>query len=302
MFSSEQYTLIDFGAGRKLERFGSVLLDRPCPAAADATPASKSWKADARFEISGTAGSGKSEITATSSGRGRWFPANSAVPQEWHIEHGSFRLELRLTEFGHLGVFPEQATNWDWIATQVGRAAKVVSSENRPPRVLNLFAYTGGSTLAAAAAGAAVVHVDAARSAVVWARQNAQHSGLQDAPIRWIVEDALKFVRREIKRGQQYEGIILDPPSYGHGPAGQAWKIDRDLPELLSACAELTRANRQFLLVSCHTPTIGPAELSAYLADCVFGHCGAGGYSGELLLNTPEGRKLPSGTVARWPA
>jgi 23S rRNA (cytosine1962-C5)-methyltransferase len=168
--------------------------------------------------------------------------------------------------------------------------------------VLNLFAYTGGSTLAVAAAGAEVVHVDAARSVVERARENAAVSGFAERPIRWIVEDTVKFCRREMKRGNKYDAVILDPPTYGHGPKGEAWKIGDHLLALLELCAGLTAENRAFVLVTCHSPGIGAAELSAYLSEGIFGHCGQPPKSGELYLETAEGRRLPSGVFARWPA
>jgi 23S rRNA (cytosine1962-C5)-methyltransferase len=167
--------------------------------------------------------------------------------------------------------------------------------------VLNLFAHTGGSTLAAAAAGAEVVHVDAARSVVERARENAALSGLSDRPIRWITEDAAKFCRRELKRGNQYDAVILDPPSYGHGPKGEVWTVADGLPPLLEMCGQLTSTNRAFVLVTCHTPGIGPAELAAYLSDGLFGHCSQPPAAGQLALETSDGRQLPSGVYARWP-
>lgn len=292
MFTSEHYQLLDFGHGRKLERFEQLVLDRPCPAADDfdmATPAA--WRAAAaRYERDAI---DHRSVQRSEAERGVWKPAD-ATASTWTIEHVPFRLELRATEFGHLGVFPEQADNWDWIARQVQRAG-------RPLKVLNLFAYTGGSTLAAAAAGAEVVHVDAARTSVAWARRNAQLSGLAVAPIRWIVDDARKFVRRELKRGNAYDAVILDPPTYGHGTKGEVWKLAEHLPALLADCGELTAASRQFMLLSCHAPGIGPAELEAYLADAIFGHCAAGVRAAALSLSTPDGRRLPSGVVARWP-
>jgi 23S rRNA (cytosine1962-C5)-methyltransferase len=166
---------------------------------------------------------------------------------------------------------------------------------------LNLFAYTGGGTLAAAAAGAEVTHIDAASSVVSRARRNAELSGLSTATIRWIVEDALKFCRREVKRGNRYDAVILDPPTYGHGPKGEAWKIGEHLLPLLELCGELTAESRAFVLVTCHSPGIGAAELSAYLSEGIFGHCGQPPKAGELHLETAEGRRLPSGVFARWP-
>jgi 23S rRNA (cytosine1962-C5)-methyltransferase len=167
--------------------------------------------------------------------------------------------------------------------------------------VLNLFAYTGGSTLAAAAAGAEVTHIDAAKNVVAWARENAKASGLGEAPIRWITEDAAKFVRREVRRGNRYDAVILDPPSYGHGPKGEAWKLSTDLPALLSGCTELMADRKAFFLLTCHTPGFGPAELEALVSDTLFGRCQQGVTTRNLALTTADGRRLPCGTAARWP-
>jgi 23S rRNA (cytosine1962-C5)-methyltransferase len=164
-----------------------------------------------------------------------------------------------------------------------------------------LFAYTGGSTLAAAVGGAEIVHVDAAKSIVARARENAAASGLANRPIRWIVEDAMKFCRREVNRGNRYDAVILDPPTYGHGPKGEEWVIKRDLLPLLELCGELTERCPKFVLLTCHTPGIGPAELSAYLSEGIFGRCGQPPKTGELFLETADGRRLPSGVYARWP-
>jgi 23S rRNA (cytosine1962-C5)-methyltransferase len=225
------------------------------------------------------------------------------VPAEWQYIHegaAAFRLQLKPLPSGQVGVFPEQHENWDWIAKKVGRA-KPQAAGGASLKVLNLFAYTGGSTLAAAAAGAEVVHVDAAHASIDRARGNAELSGLKDAAIRWIPEDAMKFCQREVKRGNKYDAVILDPPSYGHGPKGEPWKIGDHLLPLLQLCGELTAENRAFVLVTCHSPGIGPSELSAYLAEGIFGHCGEPAVTGELFLQTSVGRRLPSGMFARWP-
>lgn len=291
---SPSYELLDFGEGRKLERFGEMVLNRPCPAAEGA--------AKARPELWTTA---SARFRGPRTGDGSWAPnPKQWVPAEWCFEHGArdavFRLQLEALPSGQVGVFPEQEENWDWIARQVKRAQPSAEAGGSL-RVLNLFAYTGGSTLAAAAAGAEVVHIDAAQNIVDRARANAAFSGLAERPIRWIADDALKFCRRELKRGKQYDAIILDPPTYGHGPQGEAWKIGEHLLPLLELCGELTREQRAFVLVSCHSPGIGPAELGAYLADGVFGHCGQPPATGELFLKTADGRRLESGVFARWP-
>ncbi len=323
MFAVDQYQLLDFGDGRRLERFGPLVLDRPCPAAegvAKGDPAL--WeKADARFvRIEGKQGEWRSD---------------RPLPERWTITHRekkgtglictkhppgrsgkldlspfSLVLELKRTEFGHLGVFPEQAANWEWLAGEIRRVREThqspstASPASTPPdvaplRVLNLFAYTGASTLAAGAAGAAVVHVDAARNVVAWARRNAELSGLSDAPLRWIAEDATKFVKRELRRGNRYDAVILDPPSYGHGPRGEVWRLSKHLPRLLAMCAELTADQRRFVLVTCHTPPFRPARLKQLVSDTL----GAGYITAEhLMLKSSTGRELPSGVVVRWEA
>ncbi len=281
MFTPEMYQLLDFGAGRRLESFGPWWLDRPCPAV-QAAPKAKPdlWaRAHAVFH-------------RLDQQAGRWED-RVELPQRWTISCGPIVLELKRTAVGHLGVFPEQAANWDWIAGQVaGRAA--------PVRVLNLFGYTGASTLAAAAAGAEVVHVDAARNVVAWARRNAELSGLGEAPIRWIVEDVRKFVRRELRRESTYDAVILDPPSYGHGAQGEVWRLSKHLPGLLEQCARLTAGRRAFILLSCHTPDFGPRRL-ARLVDRTMGLGEPDRLeAGRMVLRTPEGRELPSGVVVRW--
>ncbi|HUS39689.1 MAG TPA: class I SAM-dependent methyltransferase, partial [Pirellulales bacterium] len=233
MFAKNQYQLLDFGDGLRLERFGKYILERPCPAAEGFQKAEeKLWKsAHARYVRHDDEGTWRSRGT---------------IPLSWPINHASTTMELKLTDFGHVGVFPEHSGNWDWITQQL-------KANSGTLRVLNLFAYTGGATLACAAAGAEVVHVDSAQNSVLWARRNTEASGLRDATIRWITEDALKFVGREIKRGNKYHVVIIDPPSYGHGPKGEVWKIQEHLPELLEKCMELTREDPRFILLSSHT-------------------------------------------------
>ena len=283
------YELLDFGEGRKLERFGGWILDRPCPAAIDAAKATPAaWRtATARF-------------VGERAAAGSWSPVNSSALADGYaldvplVENANLRLQLELLPTGQVGVFPEQFDNWQWLYRKLSR-------QSATTKVLNLFAYTGGSTLAALAAGAEVVHIDAAKSIVSRARQNTMASGLDDKPARWIVEDALKFCRREVKRGNRYDAVILDPPTYGHGPKGEGWQIKRDLLPLLKLCGELTDRRPKFVLLTCHTPGIGPAELSAYLADGIFGSCGQPPRTGELFLETTDGRRLSSGIYARWP-
>lgn len=283
------YQLLDFGEGRKLERFGDVVFDRPSPQAdgnrsLDATE----WRA------------ATAKFVGDKMGNGRWRKSKAGgarPPQILNIPLTgavSFSATVDALPTGQVGLFPEQIDNWLWIAKRVAKAPQ-------PRRVLNLFGYTGASTLAAAAVGAEVTHVDASKPAVATARENSKASGLSEAPVRWIVEDVLKYCRREVKRGAQYQGIVLDPPTYGHGPSGEEWRLTRDLPVLLELCRELTRENRQFVVSTCHTPSIGPAELAAYLSDGLFGHCSQPPASGRLFLETSTNRRLESGVYAKWP-
>jgi 23S rRNA (cytosine1962-C5)-methyltransferase len=281
MFSPKVYQLLDFGQGRRLERFGPLVLDRPCPGAEEVPQSQPElWpQADACFERIGAS-------------EGRWH-SRRELPERWTVAHDRLVFELKRTEFGHLGLFPEQACNWDWLAQRLAAGP-------RPLKVLNLFAYTGGSTLAAAAAGAEVVHVDAARNVVAWARQNAVLSGLADSPIRWIADDAVKFVRRELKRESRYDAVILDPPSYGHGSRGEVWRLSQHLPRLLEMCRELTAGRRQFVLLSCHTPGFGPDRLKDLLAEALDDATPGTVTAEELILSTATGRTLASGVVACW--
>jgi 23S rRNA (cytosine1962-C5)-methyltransferase len=308
---SRDYELLDFGRGRKLERFGEYVLDRPGVGRPDDdVERPELWShATARFEIDANA-----RASATSGQRGKWKPnaplspgmavpglggslvgqTMLSLPERWTIACGGLRLELKPTAFGHIGLFPEQIENWRWIARQLREPSRQRQSSERRPKILNLFAHTGGSTLTAAAAGAEVVHVDSARGAVTWARRNAELSGLTEAPIRWIVEDAVRFVRRELARCNGYDAVILDPPSYGHGAAGETWKLERDLPELLAACAKLTSCRLRFALLTCHSPAATPPVAAQWLGTAM--NVGAEGR--ELSLTTSTGRQLPAGVVA----
>jgi len=284
MFPQDQYQLLDFGDGRRLERFGEITLDRPCPAAAEMRQANPgAWQnADARFD-------GRDEQ------QGQWTYRRE-LPERWTIAHGRLRFELKRTEFGHLGLFAEQADNWDWIIEQCRLSAS--PGVQQRPRVLNLFAYTGGSTLAAAIGATEVTHVDAAKNVVAWARRNAELSGLADAPIRWIAEDAAKFVKRELKRGNRYDAVILDPPSYGHGPRGEVWRLSKHLPRLLAACGELTAGRLQFMLLTCHTPPYEPETLRDMMLEAIGGQRAV--VARQLTIHSSTGRELPSGVVVRW--
>jgi 23S rRNA (cytosine1962-C5)-methyltransferase len=278
------YQLLDFGRGRRLERFGEFVLDRPCPAVervAKADP--KIWdNASACFEDGGEKA-------------GRWFYPRKPLPEAWTIGYDRIRFELKCTPQGQVGIFPEQAENWPWISR-----LPVSQGTEEKLKVLNLFAYTGGSTLAAAAAGMEVTHVDAAKNVVDWARRNAELSGLADAPIRWICEDAWKFVKREIKRCNRYDAVILDPPSYGHGPKGEVWQLTKHLPMLLAQCAELVAGQCQFLLLTCHTPGYDAERLSAMLKEQFSIDADRSIIAQPLMIPDTRGREMPSGMVVRW--
>lgn len=275
---SQPYELLDFGRGRKLERFGEVVVDRPCPVATR-RPALEDW--------------GHAQLRFDPNGKPKW-KRSGQVSTPWVMAWGKVQFQLDVTPAGQVGVFPEQEASWQYIARKLANREHV--------RVLNLFAYTGGSTLAAAAAGAEVVHVDAAKPVVQWAKENVKRSGMAEAPIRWIVEDAPKFVRREVKRGNRYDAIIMDPPSYGHGPKKEAWKLSTDLMDLLQDCKQLLTSHPAFFLLSCHTPGFGPAELNAALSTCLFGSCSAGVMTRDLSLRCQDGRKLFAGHAAFWPS
>ncbi|MBX3420751.1 MAG: class I SAM-dependent methyltransferase [Pirellulaceae bacterium] len=249
VWSKSQYQLLDFGNGRKLERFGTLTLDRPCPAAVAAPRMPiESWGADFGW-FEGWSGDASTDWSIE-------FDLSDTAPAR------PLTFRLRRTPFGHVGIFPEQADNWRWLYQQIQASPCAIM------QCLNLFAYTGGSTLAMAAAGAHVVHVDASKPSIAWARENVQLSGLSDRPIRWIVDDALKFVQREIRRGRRYDLIVLDPPAYGHGPGGQPWILENRWQELLSNCLQVLRLDRPCsLLWTGHSPCPGPNDIARQLAQ-----------------------------------
>jgi 23S rRNA (cytosine1962-C5)-methyltransferase len=305
MWDRLQYELLDFGGGRRLERFGPLLLDRPCPACEGLDRAAPElWAAaDARFELLGER-AGRSSVPPLGQCGGRphlrgTWKLRGEAGSPWTINHRPLVFDLKRTNFGHVGLFPEQAENWDWLSAEIALRSRQLG---RPLKILNLFAYTGGATLAAAAAGAEVTHVDAARNIVAWARRNAELSGLAEAPIRWMAEDAMKFARRELRRGNRYDGVVLDPPSYGHGPRGEPWQLDRHLPELLACCAELLAPAPRFVLLTCHTPSYPAERLCEMLAGALDAPASTDviAEAAELALRTAAGRVLPCGSAARW--
>jgi len=286
VFSSDQYQLLDFGDGRKLERFGSQIVDRPAPAAEETARSNAPlWRtATLRFE-------------KHPGGRGDWKPRRPKT-EKWQIRRDALHMDLQTNETGQVGVFPEHAGAWNWLTAQI---AGKTATDGQPLRVLNLFAYTGGATLVAALAGAKVTHVDSAKSVVARARNNAARCA-EPVDARWIVDDVRKFVRREIKRGNQYHGVIIDPPTYGHGVKGEVWKVSQDLMPLLELCGEVTAEDRRFVLLTCHSPGFGAAELQACLSDAIFGSCACGAAARPLSLTAEDGRKLRCGFATQWPA
>ncbi len=278
------YALLDSGDGRKLERYGPYSVVRPEPQAlwSPKLPPELWARADAVFDPS-------DEEDA-----GRW--RFQGKPKEsWPMAWGEARFQARFTAFRHLAFFPEQAANWAWLDERI-RAAE------GQPKVLNLFGYTGVASLVCAAAGAAVTHVDASKKAIGWARENAALSGLESRPIRWICEDARRYVQREVRRGSRYEGIILDPPKYGRGPDGEVWRLFENLPELSTLCAELLSENASFLLLNAYAERISGAALAGLLADKLTKRGGRIEW-GELALVQDGGeRQVGMSFYARWAA
>ena len=280
---NDGYELLDSGDGRKLERFGDWVLERPAAQAAwrPDLPESEWQKAGARFDRE----------------EGNRWHGRSRLPAEWEAEIEGVSFRLSSTDFGHLGVFPEQRPMWRWMREACRERA---GRGGEKPNVLNLFAYSGGSTLAPAQGGAAVCHVDASKGMTEWARDNARRNGLQDAPIRWIVDDVSAFLRREHQRGRRYDGIILDPPSFGRGARGEVFKIEERMLPLLDQVKALLSDRPMFVLLSCHTPGFSGVVLQNLLDQLLRGMPGKLD-SGEMLLTgAARVRPLPSGTYARW--
>ena len=281
----KDYEVIDCSKGEKLERWGSYLLVRPDPQVIWDTPKKeKGWKKmNAHYHRSAKGG-------------GEWEFFD--LPQEWTISYTlpiekTLNFHLKPFSFKHTGLFPEQATNWDWFSQKIKNAG-------RPIKVLNLFAYTGGATLAAAAAGASVTHVDASKGMVTWAKENAAASGLSDAPIRWIVDDCVKFVEREIRRGNHYDAIIMDPPSYGRGPKGEIWKIEESVYPLIKLCAELLSEQPLFFLVNSYTTGLQPAVLTYMIATALERYHGTVSAEEVGLPVSSNGLVLPCGASGRF--
>jgi 23S rRNA (cytosine1962-C5)-methyltransferase len=278
------YELIDTGGGERLERWGSIVLRRPDPQII--------WPIDTEDEQwTNVAG----HYHRSSSGGGHW-EWKRKLPERWTIRYDGLSFYVRPTNFKHMGLFPEQAVNWRWIMEAIRKAA-------RPVKVLNLFAYTGGATVAAASAGASVCHVDAAKGMVQWAKENVQLSGLEHCPVRFITDDVFKFVQREIRRGVKYDAIIMDPPSYGRGPGGEMWKLEKDLYRFLETCMNVLSDNPLFFLINSYTAGLSPTVLSNLLKLTVQRTYGGTITAGEIGLPvTRSGIILPAGIFGRWEA
>jgi 23S rRNA (cytosine1962-C5)-methyltransferase len=276
----DQYELLDSGNGKKLERYGDIVLDRPCAQAVWKPQFPNLWEnAAASFDRIG----------------GLNWEGRNKIPTPWNVEIAGVLMKLSATDFGHIGVFPETRSLWKWIRSTLSAAQK---KKGRELKFLNLFAYSGGATLAAAQAGAQCCHLDASKGMVEWARENAVLNGLQDAPIRWIVDDVIKFLRREVKRGNSYDGILLDPPSFGRGKKGELYKIEDALMETLDLVHEVLSDDPAFVLLTSHTPGFSPIVLGNLLRQ----YHPAGTFEcGEMLLTgKPPVNDLPNGNWARW--
>ena len=288
------YALLDSGHGRKLERFGGYVFDRPEPQAMwkqKLVPGT--WlRADATFKDGGKDGSKDSDDDGEG---GRWRFAKP-LPAAWPVEVMGTTLQCRLMSFRHLGLFPEQLPHWQWMADQL----KTVRAEQ--PRVLNLFAYTGAASLIAARAGADVTHVDASKKAIGWAKENQAASKLKDAPLRWILEDARKFVAREVRRGKSYHCILVDPPKFGRGPEGEVWDFFTHMPQLLRDCTQLLAPKSASLIVTSYAIRASALAIDGLVRECLEGRPGTFD-TGELaLVETGAQRLLPTSLFTRWSA
>lgn len=277
----KDYEVLDTSSGEKLERWGNYILVRPDPQVLWNTPHQNAgWKKK------------NGHYHRSSQGGGEW--EFISLPKEWQIKYNELTFNLKPFSFKHTGLFPEQATNWDWFSN-------IIQKSKRPLKVLNLFAYTGGATLSAAKAGAAVTHVDASKGMVTWAKENAASSGLGDAPIRWLVDDCVKFVEREIRRGNTYDGIIMDPPSYGRGPKGEIWKIEDSIYPFIELTSKLLSKDAAFFLVNSYTTGLQPAVLSYMINTAVTTQFSGKVEAEEIGLPVKEtGLILPCGASGRW--
>ena len=282
----KDYRIIDTSDGDKLESWGGKVLVRPDPQII--------WKSEHKTDLWDKA---DGVYHRSNKGGGEW--EFFSLPKEWEITYRDLTFRLKPFSFKHTGLFPEQAVNWDWCRDKIVEAKK--KNPNREIKVLNLFAYTGGATISAAATGAKVTHVDASKGMVTWAKENAVASGLADAPIRWLVDDCVKFVEREIRRGNKYDGIIMDPPSYGRGPKGEIWKIEESVFPFMQLAAQLLSDDALFYLINSYTTGLQPAVLSYMLSTIIKSEKGGTVEAQEIGLPVREnGLVLPCGASGRW--
>ena len=277
----KDYEVIDTSTGEKLERWGNYILVRPDPQVIWNTPKNNAgWRKK------------NGHYHRSVKGGGEWEFWN--LPEEWSIHYKELTFHLKPFSFKHTGLFPEQAVNWDWFS-------ELIRNAGRPIKALNLFAYTGGATLSAAKAGANVTHVDASKGMVAWAKENAAASGLKDAPIRWLVDDCVKFVEREIRRGNQYDAIIMDPPSYGRGPKGEIWKIEESIYPFIELTTQILTDKPLFYLVNSYTTGLQPAVLTYMIQTALVPRFGGVVESSEIGLPvSSNGLVLPCGASGRW--
>lgn len=277
----KDYEVIDTSTGEKLERWGDYILVRPDPQVIWNTPKNNAgWRKK------------NGHYHRSVKGGGEWEFWN--LPEEWSIHYKELTFHLKPFSFKHTGLFPEQAVNWDWFS-------ELIRNAGRPIKVLNLFAYTGGATLSAAKAGANVTHVDASKGMVAWAKENAAASGLKDAPIRWLVDDCVKFVEREIRRGNQYDAIIMDPPSYGRGPKGEIWKIEESIYPFIELTTQILTDKPLFYLVNSYTTGLQPTVLTYMIQTALVPRFGGVVESSEIGLPVSSNRLvLPCGASGRW--
>ena len=277
----KDYELIDATDGERLERWGDYTLVRPDPQAIwETSHKNPAWKkSNARYHRSQTGG-------------GHW--EKKTLPESWKMHYKDLTFQVKPMNFKHTGLFPEQAVNWDF-------AMEKIKNADRPIRVLNLFGYTGAATVACAKAGASVCHVDAAKGMVAWGKENARLSGLEDAPIRWIVDDCAKFVEREIRRGKTYDAIIMDPPSYGRGPGGEVWKLEEQVYPLVAECVKLLSDDPLFFLINSYTTGLSPSVMQYVLGTLLPENIGGHLSADEIGLPvTASGMVLPCGATALW--
>lgn len=288
--SGDSYKLLDSGGGMKLERFGDFTLARPDPQAL--------WE---RGDLGSWVHADASYTRDTTTGKGGIWRLGPKLPKQWRIEHGGITFIIKPTSFKHVGLFPEQQVHWEWMEEKIKTAKlKIHNGKLEKIKVLNVFAYTGGASLVCAKAGAEVTHVDASRSAIEWAKENAEASQLSDATIRWVLEDAQLFVRRELKRGNTYDAIIMDPPAFGHGPKGEVWKIEESLPQLITDVSGLLSADQLFFLMSGYAAGYSPMTFANNLLPLQEkrqGHVSCG----ELAVQESHTeRLLQMGMYAKW--